>query len=504
MNTVAPLPTPEEAEARVLHVQTKLHKWASTDPDKKFRDLFNLVCDRTTLQVAWQRIRANRGSRTTGVDGMTRADVEDRIGVGRFLEELRLSLKDGSYRPQPVRERSIPKPGTRKVRRLGISTLRDRVVQMALKLVLEPIFEPDQYRSSYAYRPGRRAQDAVAEIVHAINNGYEWVIEGDLEACFDTLPHRLVVERVRRRITDRRVIGLIKAFLAAGVLTELGELHRSVIGTPQGGIASPLLANLALAVLDEPFEAAWAATSRYRLQRHYLRSKGVAIYRLVRYSDDFVILMTGTREQAEALRSDTAELLARHGLKLSEAKTLITHVSQGFDFLGFRIQRKPRVGRAPCAYTFMSARMLNATKRKVKALTRRHTLSLPLHKLLLAINPILRGVANYVKHGAVKHTLHYLAYYAWWRVMRWLRAKHPRRNWAWFRQHYFGKDKLSEAGVTLFRPDSIPVTRYRYRGAKIATPWNAQQLDAAHAAFRHVHDERSSLERLQQRLEFGT
>jgi RNA-directed DNA polymerase len=234
VNTVAPWLTPGEAEARVLHVQTKLHKWASTDPEKQFRDLFNLVCDRTTLQVAWQRIRANRGSRTTGVDGMTRADVEDRIGVGRFLEELRVSLKDGSYRPQPVRERSIPKPGTRKVRRLGISTLRDRVVQMALKLVLEPIFEPDQYRSSYAYRPGRRAQDAVAEIVHAINNGYEWVIEGDLEACFDTIPHRLVVERVRRRITDRRVIALIKAFLAAGVLTELGELHRSVIGTPQG------------------------------------------------------------------------------------------------------------------------------------------------------------------------------------------------------------------------------------------------------------------------------
>jgi RNA-directed DNA polymerase len=184
---------------------------------------------------------------------MTRADVEDRIGVGRFLEELRVSLKDGSYRPQPVRERSIPKPGSRKVRRLGISRLRDRVVQMALKLVLEPIFEPDQYRSSYAYRPGRRAQDAVAEIVHAINNGYEWVIEGDLEACFDTIPHRLVVKRVRRRITDRRVIGLIKAFLAAGVLTELGELHRSVIGTPvldstrlsAGAISSDTSASLA-------------------------------------------------------------------------------------------------------------------------------------------------------------------------------------------------------------------------------------------------------------------
>ena len=223
MNTVAPLLTPEEAEARVLHVQTKLHKWASTDPDKQFRDLFNLVCDRTTLQVAWQRIRANRGSRTTGVDGMTRADVEDRIGVGRFLEELRVSLKDGSYRPQPVRERSIPKPGTRKVRRLGISTLRDRVVQMALKLVLEPIFEPDQYRSSYAYRPWtpssrRRGRDrACDQQRRRVGN------RGRPRACFDTIPHRLVVERVRRRITDRRVIGLIKAFLAAGSTYRTGR-----------------------------------------------------------------------------------------------------------------------------------------------------------------------------------------------------------------------------------------------------------------------------------------
>lgn len=499
MNTVAPWFEPHEAEARVLHVQTKLHKWASADSGKQFRDLFNLVCDRATLQVAWQRVRANRGSRTTGVDGMTRADVENRIGVERFLSELRASIKDGSYRPQPVRERSIPKRGGKK-RRLGISTLRDRVVQMALKLVLEPIFEPDQYRSSYAYRPGRRAHDAVAEIVHTINNGYEWVIEGDIESCFDSIPHRLVVEQVRRRITDRRVIGLVKAFLAAGVLTELGRLHRSVTGTPQGGIVSPLLANLALSALDEPYEAAWAATSRYASQRHYLRSKGVATYRLVRYSDDFVILVHGTREQAEALRSEATELLARQGLKLSEAKTLITHVDRGFDFLGLRIQRRPRVGKTPCAYTFMSKAMFAATKRKVKALTRRHTRNLSLSELLMAINPVLRGVAYYVRYAAVKRTLHYLAYYSWWRVMRWLRAKHRRRNWSWFRRRYFGKDGLTEAGVTLFRPDSVPVLRYRYRGAKIATPWNAQLLAAGNAAFRRAHDERGSLEGLQQRL----
>ena len=281
---------------------------------------------------------------------------------------------------------------------------------------------------------------------------------------------------------------LVKAFLKAGVLTELGRLSRSALGTPQGGIISPLLANLALSILDEPFQAAWEATSRYRNQRSYLRSKGVATYRLVRYSDDFVILVNGTREQAEFLRADTAALLARHGLRLSEAKTLITHVDHGFTFLGFRIQRRTRPGKTPCAYTFMSRPMLAATKRKVKALTRRHTLNLSLSELLIAINPVLRGVANYVRHAAVKQTLHYLGYYTWWRVMRWLRAKHPTANWAWFRRRYFGTDGLTEAGVTLFRPDSIPVTRYRYRGTKIATPWNTEQLQHASAAFHRIHD----------------
>jgi RNA-directed DNA polymerase len=349
VNTDAPWPTSEKAGSWVLHVQNKLHKWAVDAQERQFRDLFNLVHSPATLEVAWQRVRMNRGSRSAGVDGATRSHIEE-YGVERFLRELRSSLKDGSYRPQPVRERTIPKKGG-KVRRLGIPTVKDRVVQMALKIVLEPIFEPDQYRSSYAYRPGRRAQDAVAEVVHLVNNGYTWVVEGDIEGCFDNIRHGLIVGRIRRRIADRRVVDLVKVFLKAGVLSELGGLERRLTGTPQGGIVSPLFANLALSALDEPFEASWAATSKYRNQRHYLRSKGVATYRLIRYSDDFVILVAGTEEQAEALRTETAHLLDNQGLRLSVDKTLITHVDDGLDFLGFRIQRRARAGKTPCAYT---------------------------------------------------------------------------------------------------------------------------------------------------------
>ncbi|MFE3003312.1 reverse transcriptase domain-containing protein [Nocardia sp. NPDC059246] len=252
VNTVEPNPQSGGAAARVLHVQTKLHKWAKDDRDKQFRDLFNLVADMDTLRVAWQRVRANRGARSAGADGATCSYIEERIGVEPFLRDIQFRLKDGSYRPQPVRERAIPKKGG-KVRRLGIPTVTDRVVQMALKLVLEPIFEPGQYRSSYAYRPGRRAQDAVAEIVHYINNGYSWVVEGDIAGCFDNIRHDVVVQRIRRRVTDRRVVNLGKAFLKAGVLTELGGIERRLSGTPQGGLCA--------AEHNEAYEQRWVMRS---------------------------------------------------------------------------------------------------------------------------------------------------------------------------------------------------------------------------------------------------
>jgi RNA-directed DNA polymerase len=172
-------PTYGQAERRVLEHQLKLHRWASADRDRRFADVFNLIYDRATLVVAWDRVSGNRGAQTTGVDAVTRFYVEGTIGVIPFLEGLRSSLKDGSFTPLPVKQAVIPKKGG-KVRYLGIPTLRDRVAQMALKLILEPIFEVDFYPSSYGYRPGRRAQDAIAEIHHFTSrpSNYEWVVEG--------------------------------------------------------------------------------------------------------------------------------------------------------------------------------------------------------------------------------------------------------------------------------------------------------------------------------------
>src|SRR5512133_2313812 len=239
-------PVPVGSWSRVSGMQAKLHRWAAADPGRRFDDLFNFVHDPATLIVAFDRVAGNTGSRTAGVDGLTVADVETQLGVPGFLDDLRAQLKAGTFRPLPVRERMIPKPGgSGKVRRLGIATVADRVVQAALKLVLEPLFEADFEPVSYGFRPKRRAHDAIAEIHHFGTRGYRWVLDADVEAAFDNLSHSFAMSRVRARVKDKRVLALVKAFLKAGVLTETGQRENSHTGTAQGGILSPLIFNVA-------------------------------------------------------------------------------------------------------------------------------------------------------------------------------------------------------------------------------------------------------------------
>ena len=223
----------------VREMQAKLHRWAGEDPSRRFGDLFNLVCDLEFLAEAWLRVKQNKGSRTPGIDGATVADIENWPGgVGVFLEHIRAALKSGEFRPDPVRQVVIPKKSG-KLRKLGITTVADRVVQAALKLVLEPIFEADFQPCSYGFRPNRRAHDAIAEIHFYATRGYEWVLEADIRACFDEIGHVALMDRLRARITDKRVCALVKAFLKAGVMTADGDLEESYTGARQGGIFTP-------------------------------------------------------------------------------------------------------------------------------------------------------------------------------------------------------------------------------------------------------------------------
>ena len=470
MNTDAPWPDLYQAESRVLDIQTKLHQWAADDPHRRFDDLHNLVADPAFLVVAWDRVRGNRGARSAGVDGVAPSSIV--FGKDRFLTELRDDLKVRRFQPLPVRERIIPKPGSSVGRRLGIPTARDRTVQAALKLVLEPIFEADFKPASYGFRPKRRAQDAITEIHFYTTRSYEWVLEGDITACFDEISHVGLMDRLRKRIGDKRVLDLVKAFLKAGILSEDGVTRETDTGTPQGGILSPLLANVALSVLDEHYAEAWASFGKGSTRR-YRNSKGMATYRLVRYADDFVVLVSGTRADAERLRDVTAVVLRPMGLRLSEAKTTIAHIDEGFDFLGFRIQRQCQQGSSKLiVYTWPSKKAFASVKAKVKMLTQGGT-NQPLKVLLRGVNSVLRGWTNYFRHGASKETFRYLHQFAWRRILIWLRHKHSRTTWKWIRRHYLPKWWPTDGETELFDPARVAITCYRYRGEKIPTPWDA-------------------------------
>jgi RNA-directed DNA polymerase len=474
VNTGAPWPTAELAEARVLGIQAKLHRWAIDDPTRRFDDLFNLVCDPAFLLVGWRRVRGNMGARTAGVDGQTAAYIEWVRGEAAFLAELRADLKARRFAPLPVRERMIPKPGGRKRRRLGIPTVRDRVVQAALKLVLEPIFEADFQPCSYGFRPGRRAQDALAEIHLLASHSYEWVVEGDIEACFDTIDHTALLQRMRRRVGDKRVLGLVKAFCKAGILTEAGQVQDTITGTPQGGILSPLLANIALSVLDEHFAEAWQQTMGTNAQRRTRKARGLARYRLVRYADDFVVMVAGTRADAEALKGEAAAVLAPMGLRLSEAKTRITHIDEGLDFLGYRMQRHQKRGTAKrYVYTYPSKNALQAIKAKVRTISRQNR-NQPLAVLLHRLNLALRGWCVYFRHGCSARTFRYLGQFTWERTLKWLRRKHPNATWKQLRRRYLPGWWPTDGSVVLANPEKVTIIRYRYRGAAIPTPWTPQ------------------------------
>jgi len=310
------------------------------------------------------------------------------------------------------------------------------------------------------------------------SNRYEWVLEGDIKACFDEIDHRALLDRVRARVGDRRVVALVKAFLCAGVLSEDGVTRDTKMGTPQGGILSPLLANIALSVLDEHFAGAWKANMATRVDRARRRRQGHATYRLVRYADDFVVMVSGTKAHAEGLRDEVAAVLSIVGLRLAEEKTMTVSIDEGFDFLGFRIQRQTKRGsHKRFVYTWPSRKALASIKAKVKAITRQGT-NQPLSNLLRQLNGVLRGWTNYFRHGVSKATFAYVHQFTWLRVVGWLRRKHRRANWGFLRRRYLANRWWPEHdGMALFDCRAVPVTRYRYRGAAIPSPWSGMTTE---------------------------
>ncbi len=441
-------------EAWILSVQRKLYQWSQANPGDNWRDMWGWLTDIRTLRCAWRRVASNQGGRTAGVDGITVGRIRARRNEARFLEGLQAELRLGAYRPSPSKRILIPKAGKPGQHRpLGIPTIKDRVVQGAVKLLLEPIFEAQFWHVSYGFRPGRSSHGALEYLRRAAlpfkrdqdnrrsRLPYPWVIEGDIKSCFDQISHHHLMNRLRARVGDRRVTRLVGRFLKAGVLTE-DQFLRTDNGTPQGGIISPLLSNIVLSAIEERYER-WAY-HRTKLYPHRTsdgaaaaasarstdRKAGRCVFLPVRYADDFILLVSGTREEALAEKSALAEHLRETtGLELSPEKTKITALTEGFDFLGFHFGAywNKRYGFGTSVR--IPKQKVADLRHRIKQLTKRNTTLVSLEEKLQEINPILRGWANYYRYCAYAGDVFTsLDWYVGDRLWRWLRSKRPKAN----------------------------------------------------------------------------
>ena len=403
----------------ITQKQATLAKTAQSNPQHKFTNLYSLMHWRRWIDNAAQRVLARPGSSTAGVDGDTRyafkQDYERQIS--RIMEEL----KRKTYQPNPVRRTHIPKSGGKK-RPLGIPALRDRIVQEALRTILDPIYESDFHHHSYGFRKGRCTMDAVAVLMPLFNSKikFYYVIEGDIKSYFDNVHHRKLMTILKRRIADKDVLALIWKFLKAGVME--GQLFaKTDRGVPQGGIVSPLLANVYLNEFDRWADKRWNLNPYERQKR---RKAGQGNYLMVRYADDWVVVSNGPIAEVRQTKKEIKEYLASElHLELSEEKTRITHVNQGFDFLGFNIQRRKPEGRW-VVHLRPTKEGKQRIKRKLKQLTSRNWTWMDEYTRLATLNQIVKGWCEYYKYTSLHRDLEEITRYTWFRYLQFLLKKH--------------------------------------------------------------------------------
>lgn len=454
----------------IIKTQRSLALKATHQPAHRFNDLYRLMCRQEWIRNALDHVLSNQGARTAGIDGLTKKAFVSETARNDLIVEIQEELRQKQFKPYPVRRVHIPKANGQQ-RPLGIPTLKDRIVQMLLKMILEPIWESDFLNCSNGFRPGRRTMDCIALLDSYINNRnkYYWVIEGDIKGAFDNIHHTILLNLLAQRIADQRVLNLIDHFLKAGVM-ENGLFKTTEVGTPQGGICSPLLANIYLHQLDLFWWNKYGNLHRKEKERRRSLHQGNCA--LIRYADDWLLLTNGSKTEAHRLRDEIQTFLKEElKLELSVEKTHITHVNNGFDFLGFHVRRYTAANDRAKVIVTPGAKTVNRLKTKIQEMTdRKWFRDSPLLKIS-ALNAVLRGWIMYYRHCNAKETAKDLDFWVNQRLFIWLQKRHrltPTQIIALYKHRQNdARDnwgiRNGETMLFLYRMSDLTLTKYRSR-----------------------------------------
>jgi len=409
----------------ITQKQKDLALEAKERPNERIESLYPIICQKEwVLQSLW-KVLQNTGARTEGVDGKVKETYYDMstktpTSQGKeLIEEICSELNENTYKPQPVRRIYIPKANG-KLRPIGIPTIKDRVVQEAVRMIIEPIYESDFLKCSYGFRPNRNTMDAISNCYRMMNRRikYYWVIEGDIKGCFDNIDHKILMKLIKNRIADRKLTDTIYKCLKAGYQEDNGQICKPNVGTPQGGIISPLLANIYLHEMDK-----WWIEKHYYTQyvRRTRRERGLANFYLIRYADDFIFISNGKKEEVIKFKKELLQFLNEMKLELSEEKTKITHAQDGFDFLGFHIRQFKGVKAVLIKPTKSNIQRI---KDKVERILNRRKHEHAVINIIKTLNPVLRGWGNYYRYVNSKDTLHEIQLYTTQKFLKWYRGKY--------------------------------------------------------------------------------